>query len=286
MKRGLGKGLDALFEDNSIDSPEGSRPVTVRISEIEPNRSQPRKKFDGEALEQLAASIREHGVLQPLMVRPMAGSEGYQLVAGERRWRAARMAGLSEVPVIVRKLDDREVMEVALVENLQREDLNPIEEAEGYQQLMEVHGLTQEEAAERVGRSRPAVANALRLLNLPAGVREMVRDGRLSQGHARTILSLEDSEDMTRLADEIVKKNLSVRNVEKLVKNLRKAAVAPQQAAKLPGLLAGEVERGLSEVLGRKVRVVEGKNKGILEIEFYGDEDLRQLSTQLAPGEK
>lgn len=219
MKRGLGKGLDALFADNAVESARDAKGSTMlRLSEIEPNRGQPRKTFDEEALSQLADSIRQHGVLQPLMVRPNPGMNGYQLVAGERRWRAARMVGLTEVPVVIKELDDLQVMEIGLIENLQREDLNPIEEAEGYRTLMETFHLTQDEVAQKVGKSRSAVANAMRLLNLPDRVSDMVRNGDLSQGHARTLLSLENPDQMLIVAEDIIKKGLSVRNVEKMMK--------------------------------------------------------------------
>ena len=201
-KSGLGKGLDALFVDNSTDHANGV--VTLRISEIEPNKNQPRKDFDENALAQLADSIAEHGVLQPLLVRPMTNG-GYQLVAGERRWRASKMAGLSEVPVVVQEMTDTEAMEIGLIENLQREDLNPIEEALGYRELIDSHQMTQDMVAQRVGKSRPVVANALRLLNLPDGVVKMVRNGALSAGHARALLSIEDPEEQNSMAKKAIR---------------------------------------------------------------------------------
>lgn len=277
-KRGLGKGLDALFADNAVQSAGTEGIVTIRLSEIEPNRDQPRKKFDEEALSQLADSIRQHGVLQPLVVRPMPGSENYQLVAGERRWRASRMAGLSEVPVIIRELNDTEVMEIALIENLQREDLNPIEEAEGYKILMQSYGMTQEEVSQRVGKSRPTVTNALRLLNLPSKVCNMVKSGSLSQGHARTLLSLEDEERIIKIADEIVSKGLSVREVEKIVK--KKEAENKEDKVSTISMTIVEIEKGLSELLGRKVKISQGRNKGTMQIEFYDEEDLKRLAAQ------
>jgi ParB family chromosome partitioning protein len=298
VKRGLGKGLDALFADNAADASEqGGSPVMLRLTEIEPNREQPRKSFDEEALSQLADSIREHGVLQPLLVRPLPGLGSYQLVAGERRWRAARMAGLSEVPVVIREMEEHEVMEIALIENLQREDLNAIEEAEGYRTLMDAYDLTQDEVSKRVGKSRSAVANAMRLLGLPAGVRETVRRGELSQGHARALLALEDDDAIARLAAEILKKGLSVRAVEKLVHRYKKEEQRQTQTEETPenaqgaaghgpeewgGVLALEAERSLTEYLGRKVRVNEGKNKGEILIEYYGDEDLKELLKKIA----
>ena len=211
-KSGLGKGLDALFVDNSTDHANGV--VTLRISEIEPNKNQPRKDFDENALAQLADSIAEHGVLQPLLVRPMTNG-GYQLVAGERRWRASKMAGLSEVPVVVQEMTDTEAMEIGLIENLQREDLNPIEEALGYRELIDSHQMTQDMVAQRVGKSRPVVANALRLLNLPDGVVKMVRNGALSDGHARALLSIDDPEEQNSMAKKAADGLLTVRDIEK-----------------------------------------------------------------------
>ena len=204
-KRGLGKGLDALFADNVTETTQGSI-ITLKLSEIEPNRGQPRKNFDENALAQLADSIKQNGVLQPLLVRPIAGSENYQLVAGERRWRASRMAGLSEVPVVIKELGDEQVVAIALIENLQREDLNPVEEAEGYKTLMEQFNLTQDEVASKVGKSRPVIANSLRLLALPEKVLAMLQDGLITNGHARALLPLSDDKRMTELAQEIIKK--------------------------------------------------------------------------------
>ena len=275
-KGGLGKGLDALFTDNTTGGT--AAPVTLRISEIEPNAAQPRKEFEPEALAQLADSIRQHGILQPLVVRPIPGTGTYQLVAGERRWRAARMAGLSEAPVVIREMDDAAVLEIALIENLQREDLNPIEEAEGFQQLMEQYGLTQDEVAVQVGRSRPAVANALRLLGLPEDVRRLVREGKLTQGHARTLLALPDESVMREVAAVVIAKGLSVRALEALVKRMQK----PEKAPRLPTVLAAETARSLSECMGRKVRVNEGKEQGTLTLDYYGEDDLRALVQRLS----
>lgn len=279
-KRGLGKGLDALFADNSADTTDGSV-VTLGLSEIEPNLGQPRKNFDENALAQLADSIRQYGVLQPLLVRPIAGSGGYQLVAGERRWRAARMAGLSEVPVVIKELDEEQVVAIALIENLQREDLNPVEEAEGYRTLMETYGLTQDEVSQRVGKSRPVIANSLRLLSLPDDVLEMVKDGKLSQGHARTLLGAPDKSSMKRLVMEIITKGLSVRDVEKLVKREQSGEPPSRKPAAKISVLESEISRCLTEKLGRKVSVVAGKTKGVIEIEYYGDDDLKELSKVL-----
>lgn len=280
-KGGLGRGLDALFVDNSIEEISTANTVKLRINEIEPNRDQPRKTFDEEALSELADSIAQHGVIQPLLVRPV--SDGYQLVAGERRWRAARLAGLSEVPVVVKELSDSETMEIALIENLQREDLNPIEEAEGLQLLIDTYGLTQDECAKRVGKSRPAITNALRLLNLPPELSELVKDGRLSTGHARALLPVGNKEKMLELAQEIMKKELSVRETERMVKLLSKAEkVQPEKRVKKRDTYYDEVELALSQTMGRTVKVFVGKgNKGTLEIEFFGKEDLAKLAKAL-----
>lgn len=275
-KGGLGKGLDALFMDNSMEE-EAKSAVKLKLNEIEPNREQPRKSFDEEALEELANSISTHGVIQPLLVRPLADG-GYQLIAGERRWRASRMAGLTEVPVVIREMSDSEAMELALVENLQREDLNPIEEAQGLALLMETYGLTQEQAAKRVGKSRPAVANAMRLLALPQDVLAMVERGELSAGHARTILPLENDEQITALANEIIKKNLSVRETERAVKALLKGDIKREKRVKKRDTYYDEVELAVSQSLGRKAKVsLSGGNKGTLEIEFFGKDDLSKL---------
>ena len=275
-KGGLGKGLDALFMDNSIEE-EAKSAVKLKLNDIEPNRAQPRKSFDEEALEELANSISTHGVIQPLLVRPLADG-GYQLIAGERRWRASRMAGLTEVPVVIREMSDSEAMELALVENLQREDLNPIEEAQGLALLMETYGLTQEQAAKRVGKSRPAVANSMRLLSLPQEVLAMVERGELSAGHARTILALENAGQITALANEIIKKNLSVRETERAVKALLKGDTKKEKRAKKRDTYYDEVELAVSQSLGRKAKVsLSGGNKGTLEIEFFGKEDLSKL---------
>lgn len=277
MKRGLGKGLDALFADNAAgDAPA---PVSLRLSEIEPNSGQPRKEFAPEALSQLADSIRQHGILQPLVVRPIPGTGTYQLVAGERRWRAARMAGLSEAPVIIREMDDATMLEIALIENLQREDLNPIEEAEGFHVLMEAYGLTQDEVATKVGKSRPAVANVLRLLGLSKQVRVLVQEGQLSQGHARTLLAIHDEQEQCALANLAIDKKLSVRELEKLVKRYGKEEKSQKP---LPSVFAVETERSLTDLFGRKVKVVEGKDKGVLSLEYYGEDDLRALVKRLA----
>lgn len=276
-KGGLGKGLDALFIDNSIEE-ESDSPLMLKIYEIEPNRDQPRKDFDEDALNELADSIAEHGVLQPLLVRPMADG-AYQIIAGERRWRAARMAGLTEVPVLVKEISESEIMELALVENLQREDLNPIEEAEGLQVLMDTYGMTQEEAAKRVGKSRPAVANATRLLALPKKVIELLKDGSISAGHARALLALADDDKIKDLAAEIVKKGLSVRDTERLVKFMLKDSAKAKKKQPKRDVFYDEVELSVSDAIGRKTKVnVNSSGKGTIEIEFYNKEDLAKLT--------
>ena len=275
-KNGLGKGLDALFLDNAIDESAGSV-STLPINDIEPNRDQPRKIFDEEALGELAKSIADHGVIQPLLVRPMTDGS-YQLIAGERRWRASRMAGLTEVPVVIREMSDSEAMELALVENLQREDLNPIEEARGFQLLMETYALTQEQAASRVGKSRPAVANAMRLLLLPDDVLQMVETGVLSAGHARALLGLPQSDDMVALAKQIVEKGLSVRETERLVKTATQDKPKREKRVKKRDVFFDEAELAFSEALGRKAKVfLSSGGKGTVEIEFFGKEDLGKL---------
>ena len=283
-KGGLGRGLDALFADNAVEENSAASAVKLSLNDIEPNKDQPRKTFDEEALAELAESIAQHGIIQPLLVRPMPDGS-YQLVAGERRWRAARRAGLSEVPVVIREMSDSEMMELALIENLQREDLNPIEEAEGLQQLINTCGLTQETAAARVGRSRHAVANALRLLTLPAQVLALTRDGKLSAGHARALLPLTDEAKMLEIADLILKKGISVRETERLVKTASKEKKAPEKAAPRRDTFYDEVELALTNSLGRriKVNVNQKENRGTIEIEFFDQQDLSDISKLLDP---
>ena len=280
-KGGLGRGLDALFADNSIEEIASTRAVKLKIMDIEPNRDQPRKIFDEDALAELADSIAKHGVIQPLLVRPMPDGS-YQLVAGERRWRASRMAGLTEVPVVIKELSDDEAMALALIENLQREDLNAIEEAQGIKALMDTLSLTQDEAAERVGKSRPAVANALRLLKLPDSVIALVSDGKLSPGHARALLGFKDEQDIIETADLIIEKGLTVRDVEKLVKKRNKEPKAEKPAARRASYY-DEVELALTDFLGRKVKVgtKPGKESGVLEIDFFDKDDLTRLADAL-----
>lgn len=276
---GLGKGLNAIFMEN--DAEDNNSTVTLKLSEIEPNKNQPRQDFDETALAELAESISKHGLLQPILVRPIIGG-GYQIVAGERRYRASRMAGLSEVPVIIRELSESETMEIALIENLQRENLTPIEEAVGYRTLMDEHGFSQEEVSKAVGKSRSAVANSLRLLKLPEDILKMVSNGVISAGHARAILSLEKEEDMLFLANEIAKRDLSVRQAEKLSKKMNQAEKVPP-AVTVKASYFSEVELALTEYLGKKVSVSPLKNKegGILQIEFYSDEELKELANKL-----
>ena len=275
--KGLGKGLAALLGDNVMENSEEKSSLYLPISQVESCAGQPRKQFDPDALADLADSIREHGIIQPLTVRKLQ-SGYYQIIAGERRWRAARMAGLDQVPAIVIEADDRKAMELAMIENLQREDLNPIEEAEGYRQLMEQYNLTQEETAQRVGKSRSVVANALRLLNLCPPVRAMVEDGRLSNGHARTILPLSPALQ-EKAADTILKSDLSVRQTELLVKKLT-AEEKDKPAVTTGGLevnYAEEAAKALGTHLGRGCKIVSGRKKGRIELEYYGMDDLNNL---------
>ena len=274
---GLGKGLDALFLEN--DAEESESAVTLKISEIEPNRSQPRHDFNEESLRELADSIAAHGVLQPLLVRPLPEG-GYQLVAGERRWRASRMAGLFEVPVIIRELSDSETMQISMIENLQRENLNPVEEAMGYKTLIDEFEFTQDEISKSVGKSRPVIANALRLLKLPKEILDMLSEGKITTGHARALISIEDSSEQLRIAEQIVANDLTVRDIERIAKSLnagnkeKKKAETHRRSA-----FYDEVELALNEHLSRKVKVVGGKDSGgVLEIEFYSEDDLGELA--------
>ena len=273
-KGGLGKGLDALFIDNTTDN--GA--VTLRISEIEPNRSQPRKEFDESALADLADSIREHGVIQPLLVRPLP-TGGYQLVAGERRWRASRMAGLGEVPVVIRELSDHEAMELALIENLQRQDLNPMEEALGYRSLMEEYQMTQEEVAKAIGKSRPAIANSLRLLALPQQVVDLIREGKLSAGHGRALLALEEESAILEAAQTAVKKHWTVREIEKMAQSSHKKTKVSTGPDK--DHYYTELELALSQVLGRQVTITSKSKNRTLSIAFFDKEDLSALVSRL-----
>ncbi len=284
-KRGLGRGLGALIDDFST-SGRPEEITSLPLQKVEPNPNQPRRQFDPEELQALADSIAEHGILQPLAVR--AGNDGYyQIIAGERRWRAARLVGLSQVPVVVLEADDRKVMELALVENLQRQDLNPMEEAEGYHALMEQHGMTQEQAAQAVGKSRPAVANALRLLALPEEVRSFVTSGALSAGHARAILSLSGEKLQKTAAQKIVALRLSVRQAEAMCRSMAAKKPEPEPVSNpLTVDYVAECEKALTRHLGRKVKIVSGKRKGRIELEFYNSEDQQALYEALLRLEK
>lgn len=282
-KSGLGKGLDALFFDNDSEGKQDGGAMMVRLSEIEPNKAQPRKTFDENALAELADSIREHGIIQPLLVRKL-DSGGYQLVAGERRWRASRMIGLDEVPVVIKDLSDTEVMELGLIENLQREDLNPLEEAAGYKELMATYGLTQDQVSKRVGKSRSAIANSLRLLNLPVQVQPYLMNGQLSMGHAKALLSLNNELAIVSAAKEVVEKGLSVREVEKLAsrksaESLETEPVRKERRKKDHYL--DEMEIAMNEELGRKVEIIPDGDGGMLKIAFYNKEDLASLAEKL-----
>lgn len=275
--KGLGTGLGVLFGGDDIDDSD-SQLLNLPISKVEPRMEQPRQFFDEAALQDLADSISQYGLIQPITVRKL-DTGYYQIIAGERRWRAARLAGLREVPVRVIEADDRRTAELALVENLQREDLNPIEEAKGYKTLMEEYGLTQEETAKSVGRSRPAITNALRLLSLSKPVLEMVEKGQLSAGHARALISIEDASKQLQAAQEVRDKTLSVRKTEQLAARLiREPEEEKQKNSKDVKVdYSAEVSRQLSEVLGRKVRLIDGKKTGRIEIEFYGADDREAL---------
>ena len=275
QSRGLGKGLAALLGDDVIETQEEKNSLYLPISQVESSAAQPRKMFDPDALSDLADSIREHGIIQPLTVRKLQ-SGYYQIIAGERRWRAARIAGLTEVPAIVIEADDRKAMELAMIENLQREDLNPMEEAEGYQSLMDNYRMTQEEAAQRVGKSRSAVANALRLLHLTPPVRAMVEDGRLSGGHARTLLPLK-GELQEKAAETVCKGDLSVRQTELLVKKLTAEKKKKPAVSGITVNYAEEAAKELGSCLGRGCRIVSGRKKGRIELEYYGMDDLNDL---------
>lgn len=284
-KRGLGRGLDALLQtyDEQMDFSEKETVKEIKITDIDPNVNQPRKRFDEQKIMELAQSIKQHGVVQPIIVKPHNGR--YIIVVGERRWRAARLAGLTHIPAIVRDVDKRELVEIALIENLQREDLNPIEEAQGIRQLIEEYGLTQEQVAERIGWSRSAVANALRLLSLSEEIKSYLEDGRLSAGHARALLAVEDEEARLMLAKKIVEDGLSVREVEKVVRDIKNGIDGAKkgdkkQGIKKPGYLL-ELEAALEERFGTKVQITPGKKKGIIQMEYYSDSDLERIINKL-----
>ena len=276
---GLGRGLGALLGDDVMNA-DAQTVTTLPIAEVESNSAQPRKYFDDAALAELAESIRLHGIIQPLTVRKLS-SGYYQIIAGERRWRAARLAGLKEVPVVVMEADDRKAAELAMIENLQREDLNPMEEALGYQALIQQYHMTQEEAAARVGKSRPAVANSLRLLELDPSVQQQVVEGRLSAGHARALVPLSPALQV-RAAGTILQGGLSVRQTETLAKRLAAEKKANRSPAANQVNYAAEAQQSLSSALGRKVRIVTGRNKGRIELEYYGMDDLNDLLEALA----
>ncbi len=274
-QKGLGRGLGALLGDFGDETAETGPYQLLPIYKVEPNPDQPRQDFDEAQLQALAESIGEHGMIQPLTVRPMPNGY-YQIIAGERRWRAARMVNLMEVPAVVMEADDKKAMELALIENLQRQDLNPVEEAKGYQSLIEDYGLTQDEAAKRVGKSRPAVANSLRLLGLCPAVLEKLRTGELSAGHARAVLTLKSEKKQMEAAQKIAALGLSVRQAELLCKNMEREP-APEKPVTLEVNYVAECEKQLSKHLGRGVKIVNGKRKGRFELEFYGQEDLQVL---------
>ncbi len=281
-KGGLGGGLGSLFEDNAA---EIQTKKTIRLSDIEPNRNQPRKNFDDAAISALADSIREHGMLQPILVRPLPDSNNYQIVAGERRWRAARMLSLNEIPVIVRELSDIETAQIALIENLQREDLNPIEEAKAFQQLQDTFGMKQEDIAKKVGCSRSSVSNALRLLKLPEEVQKLLIKGDITTGHAKALLAFSDEKQMLLAAQKAAEGILNVRQIEKLAaeSDSKDSDTIPNSK---PVSYFGEIEQALNSRLGRKVKVQFKKNKGTLMLEFYSEEDLKLLAELLSPEEK
>lgn len=278
-KTGLGKGLDALFQDNRV---EEKSIVQLKISQIEPNANQPRSHFDESALRELADSIRTHGVLQPLVVRAIDGGN-YQIVAGERRWRASRIAGLTEVPVVIKELTDSQTLEIGIIENLQREDLNPVELALGYQTLMEQYDMTQEEVAEKVGKSRPVVANTIRLLRLPQEVLEMLKNDEITSGHARALVALEDESLIQQTASRIIKEGLLVRDIEKIAQESKKEADKKvNKRSSRPNIGWGnsfykEMELALSSELGRKVNISQKDGKATVSFEFYDKEELENF---------
>lgn len=274
--KGLGKGLGALLGDFSDEITEKSPYQLLPIYKVEPNPDQPRRDFDEEELQALSESIAVHGIIQPLTVREMANGY-YQIIAGERRWRAARLANLAEVPAIVMEADDRKVTELALIENLQRQDLNPIEEALGYQKLVDDFGITKEEASQRVGKSRSAVSNAMRLLSLPTPIIDMLREGKLTAGHARAILTVANEKKQIEVAQKISALGLSVRQAELLCRNMSKETPKKEEPVTLAVDYVAECEKSLSKHLGRGVKIINGKKKGKFELEFYGQDDLQAL---------
>ena len=278
IKRGLGRGLDALYDNTEAAEAEQKDLIELRISMIEPNRDQPRKDFDEDALITLSNSIAEHGIIQPIIVSPSENGF-YKIIAGERRWRAAKMAGLREIPAIVRTYEKQKAAEVAMLENLQREDLNPIEEAEGYKNLMENFGLTQESLSRSLGKSRSAIANSVRILLLPQNIIDMVRNGLISEGHARTLLSIEDDAEKQRLAEEIINEKLSVRDTEKIAGEKKTAKKIAEKKEISPEIK--EMEKRLSDNFGSKVKIITGRKKGKIEIEYYGNDDFTRIMEKL-----
>ena len=278
IKRGLGRGLDALYDNTEAAEAEQKDLIELRISMIEPNHDQPRKDFDEDALITLSNSIAEHGIIQPIIVSPSENGF-YKIIAGERRWRAAKMAGLREIPAIVRTYEKQKAAEVAMLENLQREDLNPIEEAEGYKNLMENFGLTQESLSRSLGKSRSAIANSVRILSLPQNIIDMVRNGLISEGHARTLLSIEDDAEKQRLAEEIINGKLSVRDTEKIAGEKKTAKKIAEKKEISPEIK--EMEKRLSDNFGSKVKIVTGRKKGKIEIEYYGNDDFTRIMEKL-----
>ena len=278
IKRGLGRGLDALYDNTEAAEAEQKDLIELRISMIEPNHNQPRKDFDEDALITLSNSIAEHGIIQPIIVSPSENGF-YKIIAGERRWRAAKMAGLREIPAIVRTYEKQKAAEVAMLENLQREDLNPIEEAEGYKNLMENFGLTQESLSRSLGKSRSAIANSVRILSLPQNIIDMVRNGLISEGHARTLLSIEDDAEKQRLAEEIINGKLSVRDTEKIAGEKKTAKKIAEKKEISPEIK--EMEKRLSDNFGSKVKIITGRKKGKIEIEYYGNDDFTRIMEKL-----
>lgn len=274
LGRGLdrGKGFDAFFDSTDILEEAEKDLIEIKVNRIEPNSAQPRKQFDEEQLKKLSDSIKEHGVLQPIIVVPSENGF-YKIIAGERRWRAAKMCGLQTVPAIIKNYEGREAAEIAMIENLQREDLNPIEEAQGYKNLIEQYGVTQERVGELIGKSRSAIANSIRLLSLPENIIKMVQDGLLSEGHARTLLSVESDTKKQQLAEQIIKEQITVRGLEKIVSEKKKPA--SKKAMKIPEIL--DLEDNLSQKIGSKVKIISGKRKGKIEIEYYNNDDLERI---------
>ena len=284
-KKGLGKGLDALFEDNSYDlEPHGGGETLIRLSQIEPDKNQPRKFFDEAALEELAASIKEHGLIQPIIVSPLE-EDRYRIIAGERRWRACRLAGLEEIPALVREYTDQEISEVSLIENLQREDLNPIEEALGYRNLMDVYGMTQEKIAQTVSKSRSAIANTLRLLTLPEQILDFIKTGDLSAGHARTLIGLEDADQQLALANKMITDELSVRQAEDLVKKSKKEPKTAPLPDPAVAQAIKELENRAASGVGNKVLIRhKPDNKGKVEIQYHSVDELEKIIEILEGG--